>query len=314
MANKNSVRRIAICNFKGGVGKTVLSVNLAAGLASREKKSGEPYRVLLIDADAQSNASTYMLGQEVWEESIYPNPGLTLYGMIHEAVNHSRKSIEMTDIRGGPESGIFGNGAAWPSLYLLPAHYNLALAEELLKREEPLNLAGKTSAIAPHKLLTTLLARIENQFDFIILDCPPNIYHVTRNALYFADEIVIPVIPDWLSVSGLTWLILTLGEQFKRVGQSKTVRAIVPTLWNAAAFYENQMDRITNKLHTEWKVNPAFKNLLSGCKFWEPGLMRHVDVADAVGKYRPLTDFGQKNRSRQQIETMVDELIGKKSK
>ena len=310
-----ATRTIAVCNFKGGVGKTVLSVNLAAGLSRREKKRGVGYRVLLIDADAQANASTYILGQKTWEEKIYPDPGQTLYGMLYGALSNQRNTIHLSELPGGGRgNAIFGDNSEWPGLYLLPSHYNLALAEDLFKSEEVLNLPGRNRALPPHGLLSYLMRDVKKEFDFIILDCPPNIYNVSRNALFFADEIIVPVIPDWLSVSGLTWLILTLGEQFKRFGQKKRIRAIVPTMWSQAAVYARQMDNISARLYEEWQNNVNFKRLLKGCEFWTGGLMRSVDVAKSVEEFRPLLDFSRSNKVRLQIETMVDHLLGIKQK
>lgn len=310
-----AVRKIAICNFKGGVGKTVLSVNIAAGLAQRQKKTGENFRVLLVDADAQANSSVYMLGQDVWEQEIFPNPGFTLYGMFKEIVAGKRNSLKPEElVGGGPGVELFGAGRDWPSLRLLPAHYDLTFAEDLLKGERQIALPGRSKKVMQHQLLELLLAPIEAEFDFIIIDCPPNVYHVARNALYYADEVLVPVIPDWLSVSGLTWLILTLGEQFKNFGQEKRIRGIIPTLWNQIAVYENQMELIANKLLKEWKKNTTFKSQLKGCEFWEPGLMRAADIAKAVEEFRPLTDFSASVRVRIQIEMLVDRLLGKKIK
>lgn len=306
-----AVKRIAICNFKGGVGKTVLSVNLAAGIARRAKKNGRNYRVLLVDADAQANSSTYVLGWEAWERRIYPHSNRTLSGMIAEAVNGTRAKITAQELIAGPDSGIFLKPQDWPTLALLPAHYDLARTEELLKSKEKVKLAGKSKAVPPHALLANLLEEVEQEFDYVIVDCPPNIYQVARNALYYADDVIVPVIPDWLSVSGLTWLILTLGEQFQMFDQQKHIRAIVPTMVSSGNLYRVQMEQIAKKLHEEWKKNTTFKAILKGCEFWDTAaLQRSVDVAKAVEEFRPVTDFARSNKARAQFEEMVDLLLG----
>ena len=305
-----AARRIAICNFKGGVGKTVLSVNLAAGLARRTKKNGRNYRVLLVDADAQANASTYMLGQEEWEQRIYPNSARALSGIFAEALAKSRAAISQNDLLVGPDSGIFRRAQDWPGLALLPAHYDLARTEELLQSHSQVALPGRTDSIQSHQVLATLMEKVEKDFDYVIVDCPPNIYQVASNALYYADDVIVPVIPDWLSVSGLSWLILTLADQFASFGQKKHVRAIVPTMVSSGRFYETQMDRIAKKLHDEWQKNTRFKQLLKGCSFWDREAMyRSVDVARAVEEFQPVYNYNMSNKSRMQFELMVDRIL-----
>lgn len=306
-----AVKRIAICNFKGGVGKTVLSVNLAAGLARRPKKNGKPHRVLLVDADAQANSTSYVLGWEAWGERIYPHSGRTLSGLLREAVQGRRGTIARADLIGGPDSGIFLKPNEWDSLVLLPSHYDLALIEEELKTDAKVKLAGRSRAVPSYAVFHELMQEVEAEFDYVIVDCPPNIYQVARNVLYYADDVIVPVIPDWLSVSGLSWLILTLSEQFRGFDQQKRIRAIVPTMVGQGGVYQTQMDQITDTLQREWKKNTNFKSIVQGCEVWtSAALPRSVDVAKAVEAFRPLTDLAASHKVRTAIEIMVDQVLG----
>lgn len=305
-----AVRKIAICNFKGGVGKTVLAVNLAAGIARRTKKHGGNYRVLLIDADAQANASTYMLGKAEWEQRIYPNSARALSGILADALDQKRTSIAATDLLIGPDSGIFRKAQDWPSLALLPAHYDLARTEAKLQSQKQVAFPGMADEVPSHAVLATLLREVEHQFDYIVIDCPPNIYQVASNALYYADEVIVPVIPDWLSVSGLTWLILTLADQFESFGQKKHLKAIVPTMVSVGSIYVTQMEQIANQLHKEWQKSSRFKQILKGCEFWEKeALHRSVDVAKAVESFQSVYNYSGSNRTRMQFEKMVDKIL-----
>jgi chromosome partitioning protein len=187
-------RKIAFINYKGGVGKTSLIVNTAASLAKRG------LRVLLLDFDTQSNASIWLMRLEKWnkinaagEGSIYSifDPGkATVKDLIIKDVVEDKNGVKML-----------------PGLDLVPTSFNLVDLEGEYKPDPK-----RPSYV----IFQQQLAEIENNYDIILFDCPPNILRASQNGIYVANEIYVPSNPDALSLIGFTLLI----EKLMRFQQS----------------------------------------------------------------------------------------------
>jgi chromosome partitioning protein len=187
-------RKIAFINYKGGVGKTSLIVNTAASLAKRG------LRVLLLDFDTQSNASIWLMRLEKWnkvnaagEGSIYSifDPGkATVKDLIIKDVVEDKNGVKML-----------------PGLDLVPTSFNLVDLEGEYKPDPK-----RPSYV----IFQQQLAEVENDYDIILFDCPPNILRASQNGIYVANEIYVPSNPDALSLIGFTLLI----EKLMRFQQS----------------------------------------------------------------------------------------------
>jgi chromosome partitioning protein len=162
------MRTVAIANQKGGCGKTTVSINLAACLAR------EGRRTLLVDMDPQGHCA---LGLAVPEEQIE----LNIFDVLRTATSPERVDITRT-------------------IWQITANFDLSPATTALSRFEP-DIGSKPDA---EDRLAAALSTVSDKYDFAIVDCPPHIGLLTRNALRAAGEVIIPVDTGYFSLQGLT--------------------------------------------------------------------------------------------------------------
>ena len=183
-------RKIAFINYKGGVGKTSLIVNTAACLA----KSGK--RVLLCDFDTQSNASIWLMKLDRWNK-LNANGEGAVYS-IFDPGKALVKDLVIKDVVEGKDGE-----KLLPGLDLVPTTFNLVDLEN--------EYTGDPKRPA-YVIFAEQLAAIENDYDFILFDCPPNILRASQCAVFSCNEIYVPSNPDALSLIGFTLLIEKLGK------------------------------------------------------------------------------------------------------
>jgi len=178
-------RRIAFLNYKGGVGKTSLVVNIAACLAQQGAK------VLLCDLDTQSNSSIWLLRLERWNK-IVSSSGGTIFSLFQDHPPQLSDLI-IRDVVLDRE----GNKIL-PGLDLLPTSFNLVELEG--------DFTG-TPGRPPYLLFREELAKVEANYDFILFDCPPNVLRASQCGVFSSTEIYVPSNPDALSLIGFTLLV-----------------------------------------------------------------------------------------------------------
>ncbi|MEO6003038.1 MAG: AAA family ATPase [Opitutus sp.] len=178
-------RKISFLNYKGGVGKTSLIVNTAACLARLGK------RVLLCDFDTQSNASIWLMRLERWNKLNADGVG-EVYS-IFEPGTAQVKDLILRDVVEGK-----GGEKLLPGLDLLPTTFNLVDLEGEY-RGDPKRPA--------YLVFQEQLAAIEQGYDFVLFDCPPNILRASQCGVFASNEIYVPANPDALSLIGFTLLI-----------------------------------------------------------------------------------------------------------
>jgi chromosome partitioning protein len=190
--------KISFINFKGGVAKTITSVNFAAVLAQRK------YKTLLVDLDPQSNASLWLLGGEREGTRFMARldePHKTVYQLFRDRLDGTHNFRFVNSVVKAVARDKYGHSVT-PNLDLLPNTYDAIDLEERLALGQ-LNI----------DILKLQLENIQESYDFIIFDCAPNLYLTTVNALLFSNYYIIPVNPDYFSRSGLT----ILGRQVKKI-------------------------------------------------------------------------------------------------
>ena len=177
-------RKIAFVNYKGGVGKTSLIINTAACLTKLGK------RVLLFDFDTQSNASIWLLRLERWNKINATGAGAIF--SIFDPGKARLKEILIKDVLEGK-----AGEKLLPGLDLVPTIFNLVDLESEYEGDP---------RKPPYLLFNEQLREIENDYDFIVFDCPPNILRASQCGVFSANEIYVPANPDALSLIGFTLL------------------------------------------------------------------------------------------------------------
>jgi chromosome partitioning protein len=232
-------RKISFINYKGGVGKTSLVVNLAASLA----EAGQ--RVLLVDLDAQSNSSIWLMRLERWNPLNTADTG-HLYAIFEPGICRLRDCVERDVVRGKEGEALL------PGLDLLPTTFTLVDLEHDFESPD-----GKPA----FAIFQEQLAEIENDYDFILFDCPPNVLYAAQCGVFCSSEIYVPANPDALSLIGFTLLVGKL-QQFHHLCASFRVTGMQsPAEVRGVIFnsIKSNVDIDVPKMRMQFRIN-QFKN------------------------------------------------------
>ena len=201
---------ISVINYKGGVGKTTLTSNLAAELAFRGK------RVLMIDLDPQASLTFSFLKPDEWQTNVATDKTIRNWFIKrHRAENFLDLIVEP----GEAKPLIEKNGGV---LHLLSSHLDLINVDlELATGLAGSNLQqAKHNFIATHSRLTEGIRMIPvGMYDIVLIDCPPNFNIVTKNAIVASEKILIPAKPDYLSTLGIHYLTTNLNKLVKEFNE-----------------------------------------------------------------------------------------------
>ncbi|WP_068162556.1 ParA family protein [Rhodococcus phenolicus] len=213
-------RVIATINLKGGVGKTTTTAALAEFMAA---DFGQ--RVLLIDLDPQTNLTTMMVGEERWQE--LNELGWTLATLFDKAVNPSAPGFDL----GKAVQRNVSSVRSVRGVDLLASSLDLMDVQEGLSHRQ---FADPLST-RPVEVLRDAIAPIAGQYDYILVDCPPNLGMLTLNGLRLADGYIIPTIPDILSTYGIPQLQSRVAKFGERVGHPIREIGLVITKYRSAS-------------------------------------------------------------------------------
>jgi len=246
---------IVIANQKGGVGKTTTTVNLSAVLAVAEKKT------LLIDFDPQANSSS-SLGIRVGEDQD------CVYEFMFED--------------GDPQDAIYDTEL--PKLSVLPSHIRLVGAEI-----ELVNTPNR------EKVLKSKLNVIADDYEYILIDCPPSLGLLTINALTASKSVLIPLQAEYFALEGLTQLLQTIRTVQKRLNRSLVMEGILLTMYDPRLNLAKQVRAEMEEFFPEH----IFKTIIN----------RNVRVAEAPSFAKPVTHFAINSQGAKDYLSLAEELI-----
>jgi chromosome partitioning protein len=206
------MRTLAVVNQKGGCGKTITSINLSAFLAREQR------RVLLVDMDPQGHATLGVLTDAV-------HPSRTMYEVFVEEPDE--RPTVLRDV-------------------ILTVRENLDVAPaDILLSGVPEALAGQ---IGREDILSDALVSLRDDYDYVIVDCPPSVGLLTFNALKACSEAIVPVDPSFFALHGIGKLLETFDVLAKETGHQIAVRALVTLYSGRTAFAKAVADDIRHHL------------------------------------------------------------------
>jgi len=249
---------LSISNQKGGVGKTTTSVNLASSLSYLGKK------VLLVDVDHQANATTYM--------------GINRANLDFSIADIFTERLNIRDVIITADS---------VDVDVIPAKYELGNVESHLVNHDNKDF-----------ILSNALEEVRDQYDYVIIDCPPSLGIVTINALTASDSVLIPVQCEFLALDGLTQLLNTI-----RVIQNKqkynhktlTIEGVLLTMLDTRS---NIGYEVINEVRTYFKE-----------KVYKTIIPRNVKCSVAPSHGLPVTEYSPRSKGSISYQNLAKEMV-----
>lgn len=195
---------VSVINYKGGVGKTTVTANLAAELAWRG------LRVLALDLDSQASLTFSFIRPDEWQNSYEQNGTIKAWFDSFE----NGQPIELASLICKPDRLARHLGNRNGEVELIPSHLGLINVDlELAADLGGANLTQvKRNFLKVHRRLRDGLASIVDDYDVVLIDCPPNFNIVTKTAIVASDHVLVPAKPDYLSTLGIDYLIRNLSQ------------------------------------------------------------------------------------------------------
>ena len=185
-------RVISLINLKGGVAKTTTTVALAETFASQYRK-----KVLVVDLDPQTNATVMLIGEDKWKS--LNDKGHTLATLFKDALTPGEKTFDLAMTLQKSVSDVQGAS----NIDLLPSSLDLIDVQDRLASAP----TGQFYSVTPVDLLRIAIKPIIEDYDIVLIDCPPNLGIITLNGLRISEGYIIPCVPDVLSTYGIPQIV-----------------------------------------------------------------------------------------------------------
>lgn len=246
---------VSLANQKGGVGKSTSAINIAAALGQMGK------RTLLVDLDPQGNTTSGV-------------------GINKKQIKTSSYDILIS--RADTESAIVST--KYENLDILPSNITLAGAEfELVDADNRENR------------FKSAMERVSDNYDYILVDCPPSLGLLTLNALVASKGVVVPMLCEYFSLEGLTQLMITIREVKKRFNPSLDLTGILITMYNG-------------RLNLSGEVLHELKKYYSD-KLFKTMIPRSVRISEAPSYGEPIQYYDRRSKAAEAYNSVAEELI-----
>lgn len=296
---------IAIINYKGGVGKTTTTANIASELAFKGKK------VLIIDSDAQASLTFSFLRPDDWDENVKDKKTIKNW---FDSVAEGNEPPPLSSLIISPENVNSIVKKNFGKLDLISSHLGLINVDlELATLLGGANLQQtKKNYIKVHgKLRQAVKDLAEFDYDYVLIDCPPNFNIVTKNAIIASEKILIPAKPDYLSTLGIDYLQRSLNELVREYNEfvddkaSKISPEVLGVIFTMIQVTSGQPIAAHRQFIAQTKRHgmPVFKNFFRENK---------TIFGDAPQNLKPVVLNSYNNTSHsnvvKEIEALVNEL------
>ncbi len=248
-------RIISVANQKGGVGKTTTAINLASCLAEKGKK------VLAIDMDPQGNMTS---GLGVDKNTLSNSTYELLLGeiTIDQAINLS----------------------AFENLDVLGTNINLSAVE--------VELAGKENV---HYILKDSINEIKENYDYIVIDCPPSLNLLTLNAMVASNSVIVPIQCEYFALEGLSQLMHTINLVQERLNSNLSIEGVVFTMYDARTNLSLQVvENVKDNLE-----QTVYKTIIP----------RNIRLAEAPSHGLPINVYDSKSAGAESYRLLAEEVI-----